>query len=163
MSVIEEPATNNASTPAATDADSPVTNSASAAKPHDQTQTATAGDSPKPDDISATADAADHAATTTTSSLPEADPVLSQPSPSVNPFDSQVAQTEHAPELPPRPDPAEHEHTMTTTTATTAVQESHAMPISTPGVDALATPEERVSPQVEALRAMFPDFDVAVL
>ncbi|KAI1795526.1 hypothetical protein LXA43DRAFT_970457 [Ganoderma leucocontextum] len=41
----------------------------------------------------------------------------------------------------------------------TAVQESHA----TPGVDAVAAQEERVSPQVEALRAMFPDFDVLVL
>lgn len=162
MSVIEEPPANNAPATASTTADpeSPAANNTSAANPHDQTQTATAGDSPKPADISTTADLADHAATTTTSRLPEEDPVLSQPSPSVNPFDSQVPHPDHTPELPPRPEPAEHEYAMATTTA---VQENHLTSMPTPGVDAVAAPEERVSPQVEALRAMFPDFDVAVL
>ncbi|PIL36022.1 hypothetical protein GSI_01682 [Ganoderma sinense ZZ0214-1] len=163
MSVTEEPPTNNASAPsgATADTDTPAANNASAASPHDQTQTASAGDSPKPADISATTDLADHAATTTTTSLPEADPLLSQPSsPSVNPFDSQVAQADDTPSLPPRPEPAEHEHAMATAAA---VQESHVTTIPTPGVDAVTPQEERVSPEVEALLAMFPDFDVAVL
>ena len=158
MSVVEEPPANTTPTPTTTDTDNSAANNTSAAKPHDQTQTATAGDSPKPADISVTADVAGDAATTTTSRLLEADrhPVLSQPTPSLNPFDSLAAEAEPTPELPPRPEPTEH--TMATTTA---VQGS--LPLSTPGVDAVVPQEERVSPQVEALRAMFPDFDVAVL
>ena len=147
MSIIEEAPVND--NPALnTDA---THDSTSAMKPDDK-RTATAGPYPEPADNLTTADAADHARSAT-SGLPEAHPTLSQ-APSVNPSEAQpVTPAEDTPTLPPRPEPVEH-----TMAITTAVPEN---PVA-PGIDA-APQEERVSPQVESLRAMFPDFDTAVL
>ncbi|OJT11686.1 hypothetical protein TRAPUB_11791 [Trametes pubescens] len=75
---------------------------------------------------------------------------------STNPF-LDADDSEPTPALPPRPEdaaPAPAEHTMTTTS-------SEGVPAHA-GADADAQ-EEQVSPQAAALRAMFPDFDVAVL
>ena len=76
----------------------------------------------------------------------DADAVQSQ---STNPF---FDTDEPTPALPPRP----HDDTMATTA--TAPLSTHA----NPGADN-AEEQVQVSPQVASLRAMFPDFDVAVL
>ena len=148
MSVVEEPPANGA--PAlGSDA---VPDSASAVKPDDHAQTATAGQSPDPADNTPAAHGADHGPSAT-SGLPENHAALSQTT-SVNPFDTQpVVQAEDTPALPARPEATEH--AMATATATQGT------PVA-PGAD--ATPqEERLNPQVESLHAMFPDFDVAIL
>ena len=85
----------------------------------------------------------------TTSAVPKAaDPSSATHATSeANPFDE-----EHTPSLPPRPDAA-HDYGM----------DSVATPASGNATHGANAPEETVSPQVEALRSMFPDFDVAVL
>lgn len=87
------------------------------------------------------------------SEVPEAASPRSTTAPaagSPNPFDDDAQL--HTPSLPPRPD----DNTMATTTTAPSTA-----PAATDG--AHATEEVPLSPQVEALRAMFPDFDVAVL
>ena len=86
MSVVEEPPANGA--PAlGSDA---VPDSASAVKPDDHAQTATAGQSPDPADNTPAAHGADHGPSAT-SGLPENHAALSQTT-SVNPFDAQPVQ-----------------------------------------------------------------------
>ena len=153
MSVIEEPPANAAN--GANGASGPA---ASAAKPVDST---TSGPQPPaPADNLADPDAADHAVSVTSDSEhPEGNPVSQAQTAAPNPFaDSQVVHPAITPDLPPRPD--HDEPTMATTTiAAAAAAPEHP---AAQGVDATAQ-EEPLSPQVEALRAMFPDFDTVIL
>ena len=103
---------------------------------------AIASESAVPPDTTFTASPARSA----TSPLPDSPSPVTTSTTATNPFED----TAHTPEPPPRP------------------TDDHAMAVSvapaTPEVHVhVGAQEEPVSPQVEALRAMFPDFDVAVL
>ncbi|KAI0779543.1 hypothetical protein C8Q74DRAFT_1259626 [Fomes fomentarius] len=108
-------------------------------------------DSAKPELLSDAVPAAPASASTGEAAHVSSPPAVNSET-TTNPFEET-----NTPALPPRPEPgADTDAMATAAAAAAAAQHPHS-------VDLYEEPTEHVSPQVEALRSMFPDFDVTVL
>ncbi len=117
----------------------------------DQTAAESTGHSPKPELLSDAVPAA-HAIASAGEAAHVPSPPAVNSDTTTNPFEET-----NTPALPPRPEPgADTDAMATAAAAAAAAQHTHS-------VDVYEEPTEHVNPQVEALRSMFPDFDVTVL
>ena len=166
MSVLEEPANAPSQASAATPAGTNLR--AEEAQPQSQTAAATTGTGHSPDNtVGNNGPGADSGVPGTQSAGAAAHSAPATSTIATNPFEDDADAADATPALPPRP---AEELTMATSSAApeahSSVTETNVQIPETAANTNVQTNESvqgAVSPQVEALRSMFPDFDVAVL